>query len=188
MVSLQVRLWPSQAHIPQGETSPYPIENTNEPYLDWLNDASLQSEVPQTITTSYGDHEQTVPHDYAVTVCKLFAQLGARGSSVLFSSGDWGVGGGDCKSNDGRNVTEFQPIFPASCKSFPGRVRCRFGWRLTTGRRAFRSLRYFRWRHDRYQARDCYRFLWRRILEILPSTRLPGQGRTSLHQEPGGYL
>jgi tripeptidyl-peptidase I len=44
----------------------------------------------------------------------MFAQLGARGVSVLFSSGDSGVGSA-CLSNDGRNKTEFQPQFPASC-------------------------------------------------------------------------
>ena len=31
-----------------------------------------------------------VPPDYATSVCNLFAQLGARGSSVLFPSGDSG--------------------------------------------------------------------------------------------------
>lgn len=50
------------------------------------------------------------------------AALGARGVSVMFSSGDSGVGDGDsnpdtqeCYSNDGRNVTKFLPAFPASC-------------------------------------------------------------------------
>ena len=33
----------------------------------------------------------------------------------MFSSGDSGVGGGDCKSNDGHNKVKFQPAFPASC-------------------------------------------------------------------------
>ena len=47
---------------------------------------------------------------------------GARGISLMFSSGDFGVGDGDpdpatqqCFSNDGRNVTEFIPFFPAGC-------------------------------------------------------------------------
>ena len=46
---------------------------------------------------------------------------GARGISVMFSSGDFGVGDGDpnpatqqCFSNDGSNVTRFIPFFPAS--------------------------------------------------------------------------
>ncbi|KAH9940879.1 subtilisin-like protein [Epithele typhae] len=89
--------------------------NTNEPYLDWLNFILANSTIPQTFTTSYGDDEQTVPEDYATEVCNLFAQLGARGSSIMFSSGDDGVGGGDCLSNDGTKTKKFIPNFPASC-------------------------------------------------------------------------
>jgi tripeptidyl-peptidase-1 len=44
------------------------------------------------------------------------AQLGARGVSVFFPSGDSGVGpNGTCVSNDGRNATRFLPVFPPSC-------------------------------------------------------------------------
>ncbi|GLB42698.1 putative pro-kumamolisin, activation domain [Lyophyllum shimeji] len=89
--------------------------NTNEPYLEWLTFILNQTTIPQTITTSYGDDEQTVPEDYARKVCNLFAQLGSRGSTVFFSSGDYGVGEGDCKTNDGTNRQIFQPAFPASC-------------------------------------------------------------------------
>jgi len=90
--------------------------------LDWLNFVLNGSSIPQTISTSYGDDEQTVPEDYATTVCYLFAQLGARGSSILFSSGDSGVGDGDCKTNDGTNKVNFVPKFPASCKTTPSPV------------------------------------------------------------------
>ncbi|KAG1837809.1 hypothetical protein C8R48DRAFT_782571 [Suillus tomentosus] len=76
---------------------------------------------PQTISTSYGDHEQTVPYTYAIRVYAGIASLDARGVSLLFSSGDGGVGDADadpatqfCKSNDGRNVTDFLPTFPCS--------------------------------------------------------------------------
>ncbi|KZP30476.1 subtilisin-like protein, partial [Athelia psychrophila] len=89
--------------------------NTNEPYLDFLTFISNQTSIPQTFTTSYGDYEQTVPKDYATSVCNGFATLGARGVSILFSSGDDGVGDGDCKSNNGTNKVAFQPNFPASC-------------------------------------------------------------------------
>ncbi|TFK25089.1 subtilisin-like protein [Coprinopsis marcescibilis] len=89
--------------------------NTNEPYLDWLTYILAQPTIPQVITTSYGDDEQTVPVDYATRICNLFVQLGARGTTVFFSSGDFGVGGGDCFKNDGSNRVEFQPGFPASC-------------------------------------------------------------------------
>ncbi|KAJ7493198.1 peptidase S8/S53 domain-containing protein [Mycena galericulata] len=92
--------------------------NTNEPYLDWLNFVLNQTTIPQTIVSivyASCDDEQTVPEDYAVSVCNLFAQLGARGTSVMFSSGDEGVGGGNCLTNDGTNKEVFQPAFPASC-------------------------------------------------------------------------
>ncbi|KAB8295313.1 hypothetical protein EYC80_007216 [Monilinia laxa] len=91
-------------------------DNQNEPYLDYLNYMlSLpNNELPQTITTSYGEDEQSVPEAYSKTVCKLFGQLGLRGVSILFSSGDTGVGSA-CQTNDGKNTTRFLPIFPASC-------------------------------------------------------------------------
>src|SRR6266702_690668 len=89
--------------------------NTNEPYLDWLNYVLGLETIPPTITTSYCSDEQTVPRDYVTTVCNRFARLGARGVSVLFASGDNGVGGGDCMANDGSGKVQFLPIFPASC-------------------------------------------------------------------------
>ncbi|UJO13809.1 Tripeptidyl-peptidase SED2 [Fulvia fulva] len=90
--------------------------NTNEPYLTWLDYVLGEQDLPQVISTSYGDDEQTVPESYAKRVCAGFATLGARGISVLFSSGDSGVGpGGKCFSNDGKNTTQFLPAFPAGC-------------------------------------------------------------------------
>lgn len=90
--------------------------DTNEPYLEWVSNVLGQTSVPFTISTSYGDDEQTVPEAYARRVCAEFAQLGARGTTLLFSAGDDGVGAnGTCVSNDGKNTTMFQPSFPASC-------------------------------------------------------------------------
>ncbi|USW55666.1 Putative peptidase S53, activation domain, peptidase S8, subtilisin, Ser-active, Sedolisin [Septoria linicola] len=90
--------------------------DTNEPYLVWLDYVLNQKDVPQVISTSYGDDEQTVPESYAKRACAGFAQLGARGISLFFSSGDAGVGGdGTCFTNDGKNTSHFLPSFPASC-------------------------------------------------------------------------
>ncbi|MCJ1320877.1 hypothetical protein MMC15_006218 [Xylographa vitiligo] len=92
--------------------------DTNEPYLAWLNFvlAMTANNLPQTISTSYGDDEQTVPPSFAAKACSGFAQLGARGVTLLFASGDNGVGpAGDCRSNDGKNTRMFLPSFPASC-------------------------------------------------------------------------
>ncbi|KAH9161794.1 subtilisin-like protein [Lactarius sanguifluus] len=101
----------AEAFIPDSST---PV-NGNEPFLGWLEVMIRMEDIPQTISTSYGGNEQTFPPDYATSVCELFGQLGARGVSILFASGDSGVGGGDCKKNDGSGVVQFQPIFPATC-------------------------------------------------------------------------
>ncbi|KZO90771.1 tripeptidyl peptidase A [Calocera viscosa TUFC12733] len=100
-------------------------QNTNEPYAEFLSYIlnKTNDELPTVLSTSYGDEEQTVPYSYAQGVCNLFAQLGARGVSVLFSSGDGGVGDGQgpnqpsssCISNDGTKTAMFLPFFPATC-------------------------------------------------------------------------
>ncbi|KIP08325.1 hypothetical protein PHLGIDRAFT_127064 [Phlebiopsis gigantea 11061_1 CR5-6] len=96
--------------------------DTNEPYLDWLDFILNTPNPPQTISTSYADDEQTVPKSFAQGACAGFAQLGAKGVSLTFSSGDGGVGDGDpdpatqeCFTNDGLNKTQFVPLFPPSC-------------------------------------------------------------------------
>ena len=72
------------------------------PYLDWLDFVLAQSHLPLTISTSYGDDEQTsmyplklrliavsnwptVPKGVAQRACANFAQLGAVASQLLFS-------------------------------------------------------------------------------------------------------
>lgn len=88
-------------------------ENTNEPYLDFLNYmlGLNNSALPNTISISYGDDEPTVPLDYATHVCNLFSQLGARGVSVLVASGDSGVWDSNCTFG----AQKFQTSFPAGC-------------------------------------------------------------------------
>lgn len=88
----------------------------NEDYLDFLQYILKvpESELPQTITTSYGENEQSLPESWTTQVCDMFGQLGARGVSIIFSSGDTGVGEA-CLTNDGTNITRFLPIFPAAC-------------------------------------------------------------------------
>lgn len=95
---------------------PDEADSANEPYLDFLQGVLKlnKKDLPQVISTSYGENEQSVPKSYALSVCNLFAQLGSRGVTVVFSSGDSGVGSA-CQSNDGKNTTKFQPQFPAAC-------------------------------------------------------------------------
>jgi tripeptidyl-peptidase-1 len=87
--------------------------NTNEPYLEFLNFllALDDSDLPNTLSISYGDDEDTVPLDYADSTCDLFSQLGARGVSILVASGDSGVGS-TCQSG---GQTVFTTSYPASC-------------------------------------------------------------------------
>lgn len=102
--------------------------NSNEPYLDWVQYilAKPDSDIPPTISTSYGEDEQSVPKDYATRVCQDFAQLGSRGVTLLFSSGDSGVGSpgssssGQCMlyndpNNPNNGSPNFLPAFPAGC-------------------------------------------------------------------------
>jgi tripeptidyl-peptidase I len=95
---------------------PKQSNNQNEPYLEYFTYLlNLEDdELPHTISTSYGEDEQSVPANYSRVVCNMIGQLGARGVSILFSSGDTGVGSA-CQTNDGKNTTRFLPIFPASC-------------------------------------------------------------------------
>ncbi|KAA1136948.1 hypothetical protein PGTUg99_000233 [Puccinia graminis f. sp. tritici] len=78
-------------------------QNNNEPFLEWLQYLFEQpfDNIPKVISSSYGDEEQSVPLSYARRVCNGFAALSARGVSLIFSSGDFGVGeSGTCYTND----------------------------------------------------------------------------------------
>lgn len=92
---------------------------SNEPYLEWLLYlAGLpDSALPQTISISYGEEEQSVPRQYAIKVCDMFRDLGARGVSVLFASGDLGPGRACVRNSNNTTsaTTYFEPTFPASC-------------------------------------------------------------------------
>ncbi|KAH9165875.1 peptidase S8/S53 domain-containing protein [Lactarius sanguifluus] len=75
---------------------------TNEPivgdfFLTWVDHLIDQEKIPQTISASYGVNEQ----------------LGVLGVSILFASGDNGVGIGNCQDASGR--VQFIPKFPATC-------------------------------------------------------------------------
>jgi len=80
----------------------------NEPYADFLANftALSDAELPKTLSTSYGDDEYTLDFGYAQRTTNDFMKLGARGVSVIFSSGDSGSG---C-----RGSTSFVPTYPAA--------------------------------------------------------------------------
>ncbi|KAH9071439.1 subtilisin-like protein [Lactarius deliciosus] len=86
---------------------------SNDAYLVWFNYLLSQEYIPPTISISYSNPETLFPLEYVSSLCNLFAQLGLRGVSVPVSSGDDGVGRGDCRDNSGS--VRFAPTFPASC-------------------------------------------------------------------------
>ncbi|KAJ5758114.1 uncharacterized protein N7511_006808 [Penicillium nucicola] len=100
--------------IPDAD-EPTEADDENEPYLifhEYLL-SKTNAELPQVISTSYGDDEQTVPEKYAKRVCNLIGLNTLRGLTIIHSSGDEGVGSA-CQAIDG--VTpQFNPIFPATC-------------------------------------------------------------------------
>ncbi|KAH9023117.1 subtilisin-like protein [Lactarius hengduanensis] len=82
-------------------------------YVAWLEYILKQSDIPQTISISYGYEERQTSREYALYVCDMFAMLGLRGVSVLVSSGNDGIGKGTCVNRDG--MVRFIPEFPATC-------------------------------------------------------------------------
>ncbi|KAJ7751459.1 subtilisin-like protein [Mycena metata] len=69
---------------------------------------------PTVMTTSYGLNEALFGSSVATKICNGYMALGARGISVLFSSGDGGVRGLHDSPKLCQNDT-FIPTFPASC-------------------------------------------------------------------------
>jgi tripeptidyl-peptidase-1 len=103
---------------PPFQSTAFTTANKNEPYLEWASHMLSKSddELPRVISTSYADEEQSVPLWYARRACAGFAALGARGVSLLFASGDEGVGQDDkCFAHDDQKKKKFLPVFPASC-------------------------------------------------------------------------
>ncbi|KAI0644613.1 family S53 protease-like protein [Trametes meyenii] len=80
-------------------------------FLDIINSLLAQDEVPSVLTTSFGFNEKDIPAGVGRNLCNAYAQLGARGTTVLFGSGDGGVSG--IQSTQG--CSAFVPTFPSTC-------------------------------------------------------------------------
>lgn len=70
-----------------------PDNDQNEPFLKWLLTLSNTSDAPYVISTSYGEDEDSMTIDYQKRCNVEFQKAGVRGISLLFASGDSGVGG-----------------------------------------------------------------------------------------------
>ncbi|KAJ7445016.1 subtilisin-like protein [Mycena galericulata] len=69
---------------------------------------------PTVVSTSYAENEDLFGFTMASKICDGYMALGARGISVLFSSGDGGVRGGHDDISECNNNT-FLATFPPSC-------------------------------------------------------------------------
>jgi tripeptidyl-peptidase-1 len=108
--------WPT--NLTAYTTGAHPTVNTTSSdgmltWLDYMLNLS-DAEIPYVISTSYGFPEHTSPVSLLKSMCNGYAQLGARGVSVIFASGDGGAG---CLTDnaEGEDSTAFMPFFPASC-------------------------------------------------------------------------
>ncbi|KAH9016946.1 subtilisin-like protein [Lactarius pseudohatsudake] len=86
---------------------------TTDWLASWLGNILKRVNIPRTISISYNIDEGSIPVAYAKYLCNQFAMLGTRGVSVLISTGDFGVGKGDCVAKDGS--VRFIPFWPATC-------------------------------------------------------------------------
>ncbi|CDO70822.1 hypothetical protein BN946_scf184801.g14 [Trametes cinnabarina] len=84
-------------------------------FIDLVNFLLAQDELPLVLTTSYGFNESdfTGAEALAESFCNAYAQLGARGTSVFFCSGDNGVY--SFSFNSLCDATDFGPTFPSTC-------------------------------------------------------------------------
>ena len=78
-----------------------------EPFLEWLVAVSANPDPPILFSVSYGDVEASLDPAYVAAVDAEFAKLATRKITVLFASGDSGVG---CNAKG----NAFAPTFPAS--------------------------------------------------------------------------
>lgn len=77
-------------------------------FASYLNTADSP---PSSVSTSYGGEENYFDGSYMDRVCNDFMKAGARGVSIFFSSGDYGVGGnGQEQCQNG-----YIPLWPAQC-------------------------------------------------------------------------
>ncbi|KAM5534523.1 hypothetical protein V8D89_011855 [Ganoderma adspersum] len=80
-------------------------------YIDEANYLLGLKNPPLVLTTSYARAESSISFKLTDKLCHLYAQLGARGTTILFGSGDNGPG---CATGKGKSKM-FSPTFPSNC-------------------------------------------------------------------------
>ncbi|KAK8053070.1 tripeptidyl peptidase a protein, partial [Apiospora saccharicola] len=90
-------------------------QNYNEPWVPYYRIllATPVRDIPQILSHSYGEPEDSVPRSYAALTCNIIGIMGLRGITIIQASGDSGVGAG-CLATDFKTI-QFNAIFPATC-------------------------------------------------------------------------
>lgn len=86
--------------------------STYDPFVHFLQELITNRTVPSVISFSESMPENMVDEAYARRLCNMMAQVGARGVTLLFSSGNNGPNG---DQPTGKHEKIFEPEFPASC-------------------------------------------------------------------------
>jgi len=87
-----------------------PGHGNNEPFAQWLMEVASAAAPPLVFSISYSDDEYTVDAPYAARVNVELQKAGARGITIVASSGDGGVGG----TQPNNKCKHFLPTFPPS--------------------------------------------------------------------------
>lgn len=91
------------------------LHEGQEPFLQWLIDLSNTPTVPYVHSTSYADEEQSLSLEYMTRINTELVKAGVRGLTLLFSSGDDGVGGYSLRTDpDLCTKRGYAPEFPSS--------------------------------------------------------------------------
>ncbi|KAI0682339.1 subtilisin-like protein [Cerioporus squamosus] len=77
-------------------------------FMDIIDHLLQLENPPAVLTTSYG-------YDETESLCDAYAQLGVRGTTVIFSSGDGGVAGSYFNPDQSCDDGAFVPSFPSTC-------------------------------------------------------------------------
>lgn len=83
------------------------LHDGQEPFVEWATNLNAMSTIPQVNSVSYGDYENTLSTTFMDRLDVELQKLAVRGSSILFASGDDGVG---CNAQ----CTKFVANYPAS--------------------------------------------------------------------------
>ncbi|KAB8338860.1 hypothetical protein FH972_021804 [Carpinus fangiana] len=98
---------------PENESLADGVPTSQDHYLDFLRQlATNKTGIPSVVSTSFGRNEGNVPEAYLRRSCQLVMQIGLRGTSMLFASGDDGSGGAAANHY---HTGVFDVGFPGSC-------------------------------------------------------------------------